>query len=295
MLMLSTPYMALLLRFLSSSCVAFTGSRLSSVYAHHTNAFHLLPRSFSQAGRAAAAGLYTTGCIDIKATLEEEPQQRELTKITAECSSAGVSPDPQANGDRAKSEESETPAKGAATGKKRRGSSNGKANAAPAKKKAAKGSEDESLVPDEEFAALSALATKSRKFVGAHISAAGGVHNALVHCLQVKELLIKMWTLDLLDALCGAPTAINGFKERCEQLQLNKGMQILPHGSYLINVANPDKTKQENAYKALLDDLRRCEQLDIRLYNLHPGICTIAGGMQDSTNAALGGDLGTIF
>ena len=32
-----------------------------------------------------------------------------------------------------------------------------------------------------------------------------------------------------------------------------------------------DKTKQENAYKALLDDLQRCETLGIKLYNIHPG------------------------
>lgn len=33
----------------------------------------------------------------------------------------------------------------------------------------------------------------------------------------------------------------------------------------------PDKGKQETAYKALLDDLQRCEKLGIKLYNLHPG------------------------
>ncbi|KAL8452155.1 hypothetical protein Emag_002496 [Eimeria magna] len=164
--------------------------------------------------------------------LEDEQQQDEPTKIATECSSATDSADTPVNGDEGKAEESETPVRGAATRKKRRGSSNGKAGAAAAKKKAAKASKDEALVPDEEFAALSALADKSRKFVGAHISAAGGVHNALIHCFQVK-----------------------------------------------------DKAKQENAYKALLDDLHRCEQLDIRLYNLHPGTC--AGGVQDHTSAWL--------
>ena len=42
---------------------------------------------------------------------------------------------------------------------------------------------------------------------------------------------------------------------------------ILPHGSYLVNLAqeNPDKAKQ--AYDAFLDDLQRCEALEIKLYN----------------------------
>ncbi|KAL8441342.1 hypothetical protein Emed_007571 [Eimeria media] len=155
------------------------------------------------------------------AKLEDEQQEHESPpKLATECSSATNSADTPINGDEEKGEESETPVKGAAATKKRRNSSttNGKASVNPAKKKAAKATKDEPLVPDEEFSALSTLAAKSRKFVGAHISAAGGVHNALVHCFQVK-----------------------------------------------------DKTKQENAYKALLDDLHRCEQLNIRLYNLHPG------------------------
>ncbi|KAL8271635.1 hypothetical protein Esti_004440 [Eimeria stiedai] len=338
MLMHSTLYMALLLRFLSP-CVAFSASRPSSVYVQRTAASDLLPCSFTQANRTAGVSLFTTGVsalfqqrrglqqahghpqskmseVDVRAVkeeingaqfetngtvekiisvkmsdtkrkLKEEQQQHEPTKVAAKCSSADNSADTPVNGDSGKAEESETPVKGATTVKKRRGSSNGKASAAPAKKKASKASEDEPFVPDEEFSTLAALAAKSRKFVGAHISAAGGVHNALVHCFQVKgqafALFLKCQRKWVSPPL--AKTAINGFKERCEQLQMNKGMQILPHGSYLINVANPDKAKQENAYKALLDDLHRCEQLDILLYNLHPGStvgdCSIEEGIQN--------------
>lgn len=54
---------------------------------------------------------------------------------------------------------------------------------------------------------------------------------------------------------------------------------ILPHGSYLVNIGNPDKEKREKSYECFLDDLQRCEQLGIGLYNFHPGStvgeCTI--------------------
>ena len=46
---------------------------------------------------------------------------------------------------------------------------------------------------------------------------------------------------------------------------------ILPHGSYLVNLAQEDAEKATQAYNAFLDDLRRCESLGIRLYNFHPG------------------------
>lgn len=42
---------------------------------------------------------------------------------------------------------------------------------------------------------------------------------------------------------------------------------ILPHGSYLINLGNPDKDKRDTSYKCFIDDLKRCEQLGIKLYN----------------------------
>jgi AP endonuclease-1 len=45
----------------------------------------------------------------------------------------------------------------------------------------------------------------------------------------------------------------------------------VPHGSYLVNLAQstPDKAKQ--AYDCFLEDLQRCESLGIGLYNFHPG------------------------
>jgi AP endonuclease-1 len=46
---------------------------------------------------------------------------------------------------------------------------------------------------------------------------------------------------------------------------------VLPHGSYLVNLAQADAEKAEQAYTCFLDDLQRCEQLGIKLYNFHPG------------------------
>lgn len=61
------------------------------------------------------------------------------------------------------------------------------------------------------------------------------------------------------------------FKRLCEKYNYNPRTDILPHGSYFINLANPDAEKEEKAYGLFLDDLKRCEKLDIGLYNFHPG------------------------
>jgi deoxyribonuclease-4 len=47
--------------------------------------------------------------------------------------------------------------------------------------------------------------------------------------------------------------------------------QILAHASYLINLGHPQQPALEKSKNAFLDEIRRCEQLGIRLLNFHPG------------------------
>jgi AP endonuclease-1 len=46
---------------------------------------------------------------------------------------------------------------------------------------------------------------------------------------------------------------------------------VLPHGSYLVNLAQAEPEKADQAYDCFLEDLQRCEALGIKLYNFHPG------------------------
>ena len=46
---------------------------------------------------------------------------------------------------------------------------------------------------------------------------------------------------------------------------------IIPHGSYLVNLAQEETEKSTQAYNAFVDDLHRCEALGIKYYNFHPG------------------------
>lgn len=64
---------------------------------------------------------------------------------------------------------------------------------------------------------------------------------------------------------------IDQFHEFCKTHNYDPKKHILPHGSYLINLGNPDSDKRKQALDAFVDDLARCEQLGIGLYNLHPG------------------------
>ncbi|EWY94802.1 AP endonuclease 1 [Fusarium oxysporum NRRL 32931] len=109
--------------------------------------------------------------------------------------------------------------------------------------------------------------------IGAHVSAAGGVQNSVTNAVHIGAnafaLFLKSqrkWTNPPLDH-----EAKNQFISMCKEHSYSAGEHALPHGSYLVNLAQADEDKANQAYTSFLDDLERCEQLGIRLYNFHPG------------------------
>jgi AP endonuclease-1 len=57
----------------------------------------------------------------------------------------------------------------------------------------------------------------------------------------------------------------------CKEHSYDTNSHVLPHGSYLVNLAQSEAEKAKQAYDAFVDDLKRCEALGIRYYNFHPG------------------------
>ncbi|GIC88297.1 DNA-(apurinic or apyrimidinic site) lyase APN1 [Aspergillus udagawae] len=112
-----------------------------------------------------------------------------------------------------------------------------------------------------------------RMCVGAHVSAAKGVFNAVHNSMHIGgnsfALFLKSqrkWENPPLQ-----DDHRDQFRQMCLEHKYDGAKHILPHGSYLVNLAQEDKAKAKQAYDAFLDDLRRCEALGITLYNFHPG------------------------
>ncbi|KEP60195.1 UNVERIFIED_CONTAM: endonuclease IV APN [Hammondia hammondi] len=126
---------------------------------------------------------------------------------------------------------------------------------------------------DEVFLRHRALAEKSRKFLGAHISAAGGVQNAPMNCLAIGGQAFAFFLKNQRrwDSPPISDESADGFKAEVAKLMLDGPEHVLPHGSYLINLANPDPAKRKVSYNAFLDDLQRCEQIGVHRYVFHPG------------------------
>jgi deoxyribonuclease IV len=110
------------------------------------------------------------------------------------------------------------------------------------------------------------------KFVGAHVSASGGVENAPVNAQKIGAKAFALFTKNQRQWFSGPLTRenIERFKDNCSKLGFDPGM-ILPHDSYLINLGNPSKEPLEQSRKSFLDEMKRCELLGLNLLNFHPG------------------------
>lgn len=110
------------------------------------------------------------------------------------------------------------------------------------------------------------------KYIGAHVSAAGGVENAPENAKEIGATGFALFTKNQRqwEAKPLTDESIRLFKERCKEYGFGMD-QILPHDSYLINLGHPEKAKLEKSRKAFLDELQRCEQLGIQMINFHPG------------------------
>ena len=110
------------------------------------------------------------------------------------------------------------------------------------------------------------------KYIGAHVSAAGGVENAPVNAHNIGATAFAFFTKNQRQWKAAPLTeeSIQLFKERCEELDFDMD-NILPHDSYLINLGHPEEEGLTKSRNAFLDEMQRCEQLGINRLNFHPG------------------------
>ncbi|MCF8225376.1 MAG: deoxyribonuclease IV [Bacteroidales bacterium] len=110
------------------------------------------------------------------------------------------------------------------------------------------------------------------KYIGAHVSAAGGVENAPLNANKIGATAFGLFTRNQRQWNPKPLTKENiiNFKKNCERFGYGPG-QILPHDSYLINLGHPVKENLQKSRDAFLDEMKRCELLGIDRLNFHPG------------------------
>ncbi|MFO8000187.1 MAG: deoxyribonuclease IV [Marinilabilia sp.] len=112
----------------------------------------------------------------------------------------------------------------------------------------------------------------TEKYIGAHVSAAGGVENAPVNAAAIGATAFALFTKNQRQWKAKPLTEKNivKFRENCEKHGF-KPRHILPHDSYLINLGHPEEAGIRKSRDAFLDEMQRCQQLGLDRLNFHPG------------------------
>ncbi len=109
------------------------------------------------------------------------------------------------------------------------------------------------------------------KFIGAHVSASGGIQNAPQNAKAIGATAFALFTKNQRQWHSAPLTdeGIAAFNANCKDMF--SPAQILPHDSYLINLGHPEAEGLEKSRMAFLDEMKRCERLGLDRLNFHPG------------------------
>jgi len=110
------------------------------------------------------------------------------------------------------------------------------------------------------------------KYIGAHVSASGGVENAPLNAAAIGARAFALFTKNQRQWVAKplTETNIHAFRANMEEHGFAPE-HVLPHDSYLINLGHPDSEGLEKSRAAFLDEMQRCEKLGLPLLNFHPG------------------------
>ena len=110
------------------------------------------------------------------------------------------------------------------------------------------------------------------KYFGAHVSASGGVENAVKNAKDIGATAFALFTKNQRQWIAPKLTAeqIAIFKEAMAEAGFSAA-QVLPHDSYLINLGHPDQEGLEKSRESFFEEMQRCELLGLDRLNFHPG------------------------
>ena len=110
------------------------------------------------------------------------------------------------------------------------------------------------------------------KFIGAHVSASGGVENAPKNAFDIKATAFALFTKNQKQWFAQPLSAASAeaFKKVCAECGFSAD-SILPHDSYLINLGHPAEEGLEKSRNSFCEEMKRCEILGLDRLNFHPG------------------------
>ena len=113
------------------------------------------------------------------------------------------------------------------------------------------------------------------KFIGAHVSIAGGVENAPLNAANIGANAFAMFVKNQRqwEAKPLTPENISKFKQNLKAAGIEP-RHVLPHNGYLINLGHPSAEQRQESINAFLDEIYSVEALGLVMLNeTSPEIC----------------------
>ncbi len=110
------------------------------------------------------------------------------------------------------------------------------------------------------------------KYLGAHVSTNGGLHNAPTNAAEIGANAFALFTKNQRQWIAKPLTdsEISTFRQTCEMHNFDLS-NILPHDSYILNLGSADDELLQKSRASFTDELRRCQRLGLTMLNFHPG------------------------
>ena len=117
--------------------------------------------------------------------------------------------------------------------------------------------------------------TAAGPLVGAHMSIAGGLHNAVLEAARYRCKAVQIFSKS--SNQWAARTLTDDDVANWKETLARHPMLPVVHDSYLINLASPEPSLLERSRSAFLDEVLRCDRLGIGFLVFHPGAHMGAG------------------
>src|SRR5438477_2492459 len=106
--------------------------------------------------------------------------------------------------------------------------------------------------------------------LGAHMSIGGGVHAAIERACSIKCTAMQMFVKNNMQWFA-PPLAAGEIRAFLDHTQRAELASVFAHANYLINLAATNPQFHANSIRALSEELKRADQLEIPFLVLHPG------------------------
>lgn len=109
--------------------------------------------------------------------------------------------------------------------------------------------------------------------LGAHVSAAGGVHRAPERARAIESVVLQLFTKQ--PSRWAEPTVDVEIAKALMEARREHNIRVAgAHDSYLINLSSPDPTLWRRSQRSFEAELRRCAALELDFLVTHPGNAT---------------------